>query len=51
MTQSKLSEATSAYQQAIAIIEKSLGKEHPNLATPLTNLAGLLVEQVRIAAN
>ena len=28
-------------QQVLAIIEKILGKDHPNVATSLNNLAGL----------
>ena len=38
----KLEEAEEPMQRALAIFEKSLGSDHPNVATLLNNLAGLL---------
>ena len=43
--QGKLVEAEPLYQRTLTILEKSLGPEHPNVATGLNNLAQLL--QVR----
>ncbi|MEM7741241.1 MAG: tetratricopeptide repeat protein, partial [Pseudomonadota bacterium] len=39
-------EAKPLFERAVAIDEKTLGAEHPNLATSLNNLAGLLQAQV-----
>ncbi|CAN0540172.1 unnamed protein product, partial [Ectocarpus sp. 8 AP-2014] len=43
----KFDEAEPLYVRAVAIGEKVLGKEHPDLATWLNNLAGLLHKQGR----
>ena len=40
--QSELEEAEEPMQRALAIFEKSLGSDHPNVATLLNNLASLL---------
>ena len=40
-------EAELLYRQALAILEKALGPEHPNVATILNNLAGLYHAQGR----
>ena len=42
--QQKLGEARSYYQRAIDIGEKTLGAEHPQVATRLRNLGALLVD-------
>ena len=42
--QQKLGEARSYYQRAIDIGEKTLGAEHPQVATRLSNLGALLVD-------
>ena len=42
-----LVEAEQLCRQAIIILEKSLGKEHPNYASTLNNIAELLGSQVR----
>jgi tetratricopeptide (TPR) repeat protein len=39
--QSRYAEAEVLYQQALAIWEKSLGLQHPNVATVLENMAAL----------
>ncbi|CAN0549267.1 unnamed protein product, partial [Ectocarpus sp. 8 AP-2014] len=41
----KYDDAEPLYVRAIAIGEKTLGPEHPDLAVCLDNLAGLLYEQ------
>ena len=43
-----MKEAEPLYRQALAIDEKVYGKEHPEVATDLNNLAGLLKAQVLI---
>ena len=40
--QGKLDEAVAPIERAIAIYEKSLGSDHPHVATGLNNLAELL---------
>ena len=45
--QGKYDEAEPLFRRAIDIGEKTLGPEHPNLATGLNNLARLLRAQVR----
>ena len=40
--QGKLDEAEPFYQRTLTILEKSLGPEHPNVASTLNNLAQLL---------
>ena len=45
MLQGKYDEAKPLYERAIAIGEKTLGAEHPDLASWLNNLAGLLQAQ------
>ena len=40
--QGKLVEAEPLYRRTLTILEKSFGPEHPNMATVLNNLAGLL---------
>ena len=47
-SQGRLQEAAPLYERAIAIGEKTLGPEHPDLATRLNNLANLLRDQVRL---
>jgi tetratricopeptide (TPR) repeat protein len=42
-------EAESLYRRALAVYEKSLGPEHPNVATGLNNLASLLYNTNRLA--
>ena len=42
VTQGNYAEAEPLYRRALAIIEKALGPEHPNLATSLENYAALL---------
>jgi hypothetical protein len=44
--QGKLAEAEPHYQRTLTILEKSLGLEHPNVASTLNNLAVLLNMQV-----
>ncbi len=41
-------EAESRYKRALAIWEKALGPEHPDVATSLENYAGLLREVGRV---
>jgi hypothetical protein len=38
-------EAEPLYKRALAIYEKALGREHPGVALPLSNLAALSMEQ------
>ncbi len=45
--QSNYAEAEPLYQRALAIWEKALGPEHPNVATALENYAALLRETGR----
>ena len=45
--QGKYAEADPLYLRAIEIGEKTLGPDHPELATRLNNRAGLLAAQVR----
>jgi len=40
--QGKYAEAAPLYQRALAIREKALGPDHPDVATALENYAGLL---------
>ena len=40
--QGKLADAEPLLQRTLAILEKTLGPEHPNVATTLNNLASLL---------
>ena len=44
--QGKYDEAQPLYRKAIEIGEKTLGKDHPDVATRYNNLADLLQEQV-----
>ncbi|MEL6338224.1 MAG: tetratricopeptide repeat protein [Pseudomonadota bacterium] len=46
IAQGNYDEAKPLYERAIAIGEKALGAEHPDLATWLNNLAHLLEAQV-----
>lgn len=46
VVQGNYAEAEPLYRQSLAITEKTLGPEHPGVATPLNNLAGLLNRQV-----
>ena len=48
-TQGKYEEAEPLYREAIAIRKQAQGDEHPDLATNLNNLAGLLKAQVSFA--
>ena len=43
------SEARPLFERALAIREKALGAEHPDTATSLNNLAGLLQSQGDLA--
>ena len=43
--QGKYAEAEPLHKRALAIREKALGLEHPNLATSLNNLGGVYVAQ------
>ena len=43
----KYEESEKLKRQALAILKKVYGEEHPNVATDLNNLAGLLYTQVR----
>jgi hypothetical protein len=45
----RFDEAKPYFEQAVDIYGKIYGKEHPNLASPLNNLAGLLRNQVHFA--
>jgi tetratricopeptide repeat protein len=38
----RLTEAERLYQRVVAILEKALGREHPDVATALSNYASLL---------
>mmetsp|Transcript_23131 Transcript_23131/g.72501 ORF Transcript_23131/g.72501 Transcript_23131/m.72501 type:complete len:131 (+) Transcript_23131:247-639(+) len=49
--QDRYSDAELLYRRAIAIGEKALGPAHPDLATWLTNLAGLLRAQVGLPSD
>ena len=44
-TQGKYAEAEPLHKRSLAIWEKALGKDHPNVATSLNNLAGLYRDQ------
>lgn len=46
--QGKSEEGEAPMREALAIFKKVLGEEHPNVATLLNNIAGLLSDQVRI---
>ena len=46
MFQGKYDEAEPLYREALAIDRKVSGNEHPDVATSLNNLAGLLKTQV-----
>ena len=46
--QGSYGEATPKYRRSLAIREKVLGPDHPNVAISLNNLAGLLDIQVRV---
>ena len=45
--QGKYTEAEPIYERALAIREKVLGSEHPDVAATLNDRAGLLTSQVR----
>lgn len=47
-SQGSYDEAAPLYQRALAIREKALGLEHPDVATSLNNIAGLFKSQVLI---
>ena len=47
LAQGKYAEAEALYQRALAILEKSLGPEHPDVAQVLENYADLLRETGR----
>jgi len=47
--QGRYADAEPLFKRALAINEKSLGPDHPALATPLGNLAGLYADQGRYA--
>ncbi len=42
ITQGKYAEAEPLYKRSLAIVEKALGPEHPDVATSLKNYAALL---------
>jgi tetratricopeptide (TPR) repeat protein len=44
-SQGKYKEAEPLYQQALALRQKLLGDDHPDVATSLNNLAGLYKSQ------
>ena len=46
-SQGKYDYAEPLYERSLAIREKALGPEHPDVAQSLNNLAGLLRAQVR----
>ncbi len=46
-TQGNYAKAEPLYQRSLAIWEKALGPEHPNVAVTLANYAGLLRETGR----
>ena len=46
MIQGKYDEAEPLYRESLAIDKKIYGDEHPEVATDLNNLAGLLKAQV-----
>ena len=48
MVQGNYDEAVPLYERAITINEKTLGPEHPSLASMRINLAGSLQAQVRL---
>jgi len=48
-TRARFGEAEPLMRRALAIDEKSLGKDHPNVATDLNNLALLLADTNRLA--
>jgi tetratricopeptide (TPR) repeat protein len=43
--QGKYSQAEPLYQRSLAIVERAVGPEHPNVATSLNNLARLYQAQ------
>ncbi|CAM9154749.1 unnamed protein product, partial [Hapterophycus canaliculatus] len=45
--QEQYDEAEPLYRLSLAILQKALGLNHPNVAKTLVNLAGLLESQVR----
>ena len=47
--QGRYAEAEPLYKRALAIDEKALGPDHPDVATALNNLAGLYDDQGRYA--
>ena len=51
MYQGKYDDADPLYQRALAIDEKVLGPDHPDVAADLNNRAGLLESQVRATRN
>ena len=44
--QGRYNDAEPLYERAVVVFEKSLGSDHPNVATAFNNLAGLLYAQV-----
>lgn len=49
VAQGNYAEAEPLYERSLAIFEKALGPQHPNVAQSLNSLAELLKAQVRIA--
>ena len=45
--QGKLDEAEPLYRRSLAMREKALGQDHPDVATSLNNIAALLENKVR----
>ncbi|MBT7486116.1 MAG: tetratricopeptide repeat protein, partial [Rhodospirillales bacterium] len=48
--QDRLSDAVSLIKRSLAITEKAVGSQHPDMATRLNNLASLYRDQGRYAA-
>ncbi|MCC7138129.1 MAG: tetratricopeptide repeat protein [Planctomycetes bacterium] len=48
---SKLREAVAAARESLALLEQALGKDHPDVATSLDDLAGLLLELGEFSAS
>ena len=49
VNQGRYADAEPLYKRSLAIYEKALGPDHPNVAGSLNNLAGLYNEQGRYA--
>ncbi|CAM9154674.1 unnamed protein product, partial [Hapterophycus canaliculatus] len=49
MLQEKYAEAEPLYESSISILQKALGRDHPDVATTLNDLAGLFDSQAKYA--